>query len=250
MNTPVTSPEALPPQTAALRPSFRAVAAEFLGFLKRPVLMGSPGWRAPGNPRRWAAILGLQIGGLFVLLPLLSLWQKAFDLPAPTAFENIDPQLLPWLVVLIAPVLEEVVFRGWQSGRKRALWLVLCAILGTMATLAARLGGADQLVVAAVSTGSLLAAIVGWFVLRKGGVAGWFTRCFGPIYYGAAILFASMHLANYPQVSLLAVPLVLPQAWAGLTLGYLRQQLGLTWAIAAHAVSNAVMLSIALTVGG
>lgn len=223
---------------------------EFAGFLRRPALLGSPGWRAPGNLRRWATMLALQIGGLFVLLPLLTLWQEAFDLPAPTAFENVDPKLLPWLVVLIAPVIEELVFRGWQSGRPRALWLMLCAIVGTLGAVAARLGGADQLVVAAVSVAALLAAVVGWFVLRRREAAGWFARFFSPIYYGAVALFAAMHLANYPSVSLLAVPLVLPQAWAGLTLGYLRQQVGLTGAMAAHAVSNAVMLSIALTVGG
>ena len=34
-------------------------------------------------------------------------------------------ELLP-ITVLIAPVLEEMIFRGWQTGRPRALWLLGC----------------------------------------------------------------------------------------------------------------------------
>jgi len=250
MNTPVTSPEALSSQSVDAQPSIKVIVREFSNFLGKPTLLGGTGWRAPGNLRRWATILTLQIGGLFVILPLLSMWQKAFDLPAPTAFENVDPKLLPWLVVLIAPVLEELIFRGWQSGRPRALWLFLCAIVGTIAAVGARLGGADPMVVLGVTIGTLVAAVTGWIALRRREAAGWFAKYFRAIYYGAVLLFAAMHLANYPSFSLLAVPLVLPQAWAGLTLGYLRQQVGLTSSMAAHAVSNAIMLSIALTIGG
>lgn len=242
MTTPVTSPAALP--------AARDIPLEFFRFLKRPELIGNQSWRTVGNFRRWVIILALQVVGLFILLPLLSQWQELFDLPAPTAFEDIDPKLLPWLVILIAPVVEEIVFRGWQSGRPRALWLMACATVGTVATAAVVMGSASQIAVALIFLGSLLAALIGWIVLRRKQAPAWFAQSFPAIFYIAAALFAAMHLFNYPSFSLLSLPLVLPQAWAGLTLGYLRQQVGLTGSIAAHAVSNGLMLAVATVVGG
>jgi membrane protease YdiL (CAAX protease family) len=66
------------------------------------------------------------------------------------------------------------------------------------------------------------------------------------IFYLGAALFALPHALNYPEVSWLTLPLVLPQAWAGLTLGYLRQKIGLSAAILAHATSNGLMLGVAM----
>lgn len=230
------------------KPGAAAILREFLTFLKRPALLGSPGWRAPGNGRRWGVVLALQLAGLLLLLPLMHLWQKTFALPAPDAFNQIPQVWLPVIVVAIAPVLEEVLFRGWQSGRPRAFVLLIGAVLlgGVGATLrpenAALTGG--------VLLGIIATSGAGWFMLRKRAPMAWFARGFPIIFYLGAALFALPHIFNYPQVSLLALPLVLPQAWAALTLGYLRQRIGLIAAILAHAVSNGLMLVAAMVMGG
>jgi ABC-type molybdate transport system permease subunit len=95
-----------------------------------------------------------------------------------------------------------------------------------------------------------LATAAGWIVLRKRAAMGWFAHGFPVIFYLGAALFALPHVLNYPQISLLTLPLVLPQAWAGLTLGYLRQRIGLIGSIIAHAASNGLMLGVALVIGG
>jgi hypothetical protein len=229
-------------------PGLTAILREFLAFLKRPQLLGSPGWRGPGNGRRWGVLLALQVAGLALLLPLMHLWQKAFDLPAPDAFNQIPQAWLPVIVVGIAPVLEEVLFRGWQSGRPRAFVLLIGAIV-----LGALLVTVRPENIALTGSGLLagaLATAAGWFVLRRRAAMGWFAHGFPVIFYLGAALFALPHMFNYPQVTLLTLPLVLPQAWAGLTLGYLRQRIGLIGSILAHAASNGLMLGVALVIGG
>lgn len=230
-------------------PTARSVLRGFADFLRRPALLAPTGLRAADARRSWAWLTALLVGGLLVvLLPLLGAWQKAFALPAPDAFQAVPKSMLIPLVVLIAPVLEELLFRGWQSGRARALWLLGCALaVAVVAVLGTAL---NPLVTAGVVLAALIAAPAGWWLLRRRTAPlDWFVRAFPAIFYLVAGGFALAHLSNYPRVSLLAVPLVLPQLWAALVLGYMRQRLGLIPAILAHALANACSLALALLSG-
>lgn len=230
--------------------TMRSALSDFAAFLRRPQVLAPGGLRAPGNFRRWVWLTLLLVGVLIgVILPLLHLWQKAFDLPDPAAFEAFPKQWLVLTVVVIAPLIEELLFRGWQSGSRTALWLLACALVGIAAVVLSRspLGTMPALLVLLAALGGGLA---GWLVWRrKRGPLGWFARFYPAIFYTAAALFALVHLGNYGILSLIAVPLVLPQLWAGLVLGYLRQQVGLIGSIAAHAVSNLCVVGLALAFG-
>lgn len=219
---------------------------EFGGWLRRPHRLEPMGLRAPGALRRLAVLSALMVTGLLlVLLPLLGLWQSLFELPSPDAFGKLEPRLLVPVVVLIAPVLEEMLFRGWLTGRVRALWLLACA-LACAALLYGSTQGLNPLAVGAGFLALLLAAPVGWFLLRKKGTPPWFDMGFAPIFYLTAAGFALVHMANYPSFSALALPLVLPQLWAGLVLGFIRMRIGLVGSILAHALSNSAALTVAL----
>lgn len=231
------------------KPGAAAILHEFLAFLRRPQVLIPSGLRAPGAGRRWLVVVALQVVGLALLLPLLQLWQKSFSLPAPDAFGGIPAVWLPVIVVGAAPLLEELLFRGWQSGRPRALWLLVCALVTAGALLTAMHGGAPLAAAIAVLL-ALLAAPIGWFGLRRKPTSARFAAAFRPIFYLGVAAFALPHLFNYPQISLLALPMVLPQAWAGLTLGYLRQRIGLIAAILAHAASNGLALGVAMLASG
>ena len=228
----------------------RTALRDFTTFLRRPQVIAGGGLRAPGNFQRWAWLTVLLITGLVVvLLPLLRLWQYAFNLPDPVAFEQFPKEWLVPTVVLLAPLSEELLFRGWQSGSRTALWLLLCALLAIAAFIAATIPG-NEITALTMLIGSLLGALVGWLLLRKKrGPLGWFAKIYPVIFYAVAALFALVHLGNYGAVSLLAVPLVLPQFWAGLVLGHIRQQIGLIAAIAAHAAANGVTIGLALAFG-
>lgn len=231
-------------------PTFRAALADFAQFLRRPQVLAPAGLRAAGNARTWLHLTLLSIAVLLgAILPLVRLWQGLFDLPDPEAFSNIPTLWLVPTVVLVAPLLEELLFRGWQSGTRRALWLLGCTVAalggGAMALLPGReLAGLGVLVAA------VLAGLIGWIWLRRHRTAmRGFARAFPLIFYLVAALFALMHLANYGRFTLAAVPLVLPQFWAGLMLGYLRQRIGLIGSIAAHAASNLLVIGVALATG-
>lgn len=230
--------------------TLRSALGEFAGFMRRPRVLAAAGLRAPGNFRRWLWLTLLLVAGLIgVVLPLLHVWQKAFGLPDPEAFEAFPREWLVPTVVVFAPLIEELLFRGWQSGSRAALWLLACALIGIGAIVLSQLPQGTMpallLLLAALGTG-----LTGWLVLRKKpGPLDWFARFYPAIFYAAAALFALVHLGNYGMVSLIAVPLVLPQLWAGLVLGYLRQQVGLIGAIVAHAMSNLCVVALALASG-
>lgn len=230
--------------------TLRSTLSDFAAFLRRPQVLAAGGLRAPGNFRRWVWLTLLLVGVLIaVILPLLHLWQKAFGLPDPEAFKAFPKQWLVPTVVVIAPLIEELLFRGWQSGSRAALWLLACALMGIAGIALFQLpqGTMAALLLLLAGVGGGLA---GWLLLRrKRGPLGWFARFYPVIFYAAAALFALVHLGNYGMVSLIAVPLVLPQLWAGLVLGYLRQQVGLLGAIAAHAMSNLCVVGLALASG-
>ena len=95
----------------------------------------------------------------------------------------------------------------------------------------------------------LIAAPIGWVRLRRQATPRWFAVAFPSIFYAVVALFAVVHFVNYPSASLLGLPLLLPQLWGALVLGYIRQRIGLIGAIIDHAVANAVVLAIAMMGG-
>ena len=72
---------------------------------------------------------------------------------------------------------------------------------------------------------------------------------FALLLYGTTAMFAAMHLFNYPTITLVAVPMVLPQFWSGLMFAHTRVRLGLLASILNHIASNAIVLAVALLGG-
>jgi membrane protease YdiL (CAAX protease family) len=224
----------------------RTVLAEFAAYCRAPRLI-APG---PCDWRRWGVMVGVYLAGLVLAGGLVGAWQRALHLPLPDGFTHFSPAMLVGFTVVAAPVGEEIAFRGWLTGRLRALWLLAVALVAAallavvewhIHDMAASLG-----VVACVPV-----ALVGWLVLRRrDAVPGWFARVFPLWFYLSLAVFALLHLTNYPRLSWAMVPMVLPQAWAGLVFGYVRMRDGLGASMLAHASGNAVALATALLIGG
>lgn len=227
----------------------RTAIREFAAFLRRPRLLATGGLTAPGNARIWLYLTLLSIAVLLgLILPFIHVWQSLFDLPDPQAFDRVSKAWLVPIVVIIAPLLEELLFRGWHNGTRGALWLLGCALAVFGAFAIAIVPGRELIALAIISVATL-AGLIGWLLLRRNRTPlAWFSRAFPLIFYAMAALFALVHLANYDRITLAAVPLVLPQFWAGLVLGYLRQRVGLLGSIAAHATSNLCTVGLALLV--
>lgn len=223
-----------------------AILSEPFAFWRHPRAMRPSGFRAQGGWRRWGLLTALQVGVLLgVVVQVMMVWQKAFGLPSPNAFEGMTALALWGGAVLLAPVLEEVFFRGWLSGLPRALWAMGATVAGLALFIA--VGRGNALVGGGILLATLALAAGGWFRLRrKQERLGWFDRAFPWLFHINAIVFAAMHLANYPKFSWIAIPMVLPQLWTGLMLGFIRLRIGLGAAILTHIASNAVTLSLAL----
>ncbi|MFC0206176.1 type II CAAX prenyl endopeptidase Rce1 family protein [Novosphingobium soli] len=207
------------------------------------------GLRRPGGWSALAVITALHVGAmLLVILPLIAFWQTLFALPLPDAFGKLPAGWLLPVTLVAAPVLEEVIFRGWQSGRPRALWLLAC--FAAFLVLAWQAKAVAPVALLGLLLGLAIAALAGWLWLRKRRAPSpVFARTYPALFWAAALLFAAVHLLNYPSTSLLSLPMVLPQLWAGLLLGFTRQRLGLPAAMLQHAVANCVSMALAMAGG-
>ncbi len=215
-------------------------------YLARPRRIDPSGLRAPGAGGKALLLLAFHLIVLLGLLsPLLGMWQSAMGLPEPAAFGAVPKAWLLPLVVLIAPVGEEIVFRGWLTGRVRALWLLGCALVaGALLAMVNYHVAEVPAALGVVAVG--LVAPIGWWLLRRRGVPGWFEAAFPVLVWLSIVVFGLLHLTNYPQISWALLPMVLPQLWAGLVLTYARMQIGLVASILIHAVANGTAISLAL----
>ncbi|MFN3425387.1 MAG: type II CAAX prenyl endopeptidase Rce1 family protein [Novosphingobium meiothermophilum] len=223
----------------------RQTLTELVAFLKNPRPMIAEGLNADGAIQRWLVLAVVQIGGLgLVVMPLMLGWQKLFGLPSPNAFEGLSPLALWGGAVLLAPVLEELFFRGWMSGRPATL--AMMALVMVELPLYAAFGRGNPLVGGAILLATVIVGAVLWYRLdARRTVPGWFVRSFPWLFHTMTALFALLHVFNYPKVSLIVLPMVLPQYFSGLMFGHMRVRLGLLAAILNHIASNAIMLTLA-----
>ncbi len=224
----------------------KALIADFAAWLARPRMLTSSGLRAPEARPFMLRMLALHLGMLLlVLLPLLGLWQKVMELPSPEAFDQVSKAMLVPFVVLVAPVAEELAFRGWLTGRVRAVWLVFCGFLAAGFLAMVNL----HVYEAPASFGVLamgLVAPAGWWWLRGRGVVPGFAAAFPVLVWLSIVVFGLSHLSNYPRFSIALLPMVLPQIWAGMTLSYTRMRIGIFGSMLIHAAANGISVSLAL----
>ena len=230
--------------------SMRGEWRNFAAFLKRPTL---PDGIAPVGIATRAMgrmiVLDLIIMGTLIAI-LMAVVALGVELP-----ENLNAQLdlnagTIALIVIAAPVLEELVFRGWLSGKPG--YLAAFAIMLGAGVVAAMQGVANTgeeatLGVGLSILGGLVLAIIALIALRKRPPMRWFAALFPVFFWLSAAGFALVHLLNYTEGTLLALlPLLLPQFILGTIAAYSRVNYGLWTAIVTHAAHNGFAISLAL----
>jgi membrane protease YdiL (CAAX protease family) len=220
-------------------------------------------WRAfgafiarPALPERMTGIhlaaLGktLQLFGLDLLL--MALLVGAIGVATTFGFHipenDIDKLVLgpKWLAIIIvaAPLGEELVFRSWVSGRPAPIAAVLALLVGLALPIASGPQAHPILLLGSLAIAGLVAiALAIW--LRKRPAFTFFSRHFVWFYFASALLFALAHLGNYSQgAMLLLLPLVVPQLIAGLVFGYARVTYGLWSDMLLHMLHNGLLISL------
>lgn len=236
----------------AISPLPARSALEWVGdalrFIRRP---------APYTARhRWNAALVAALVAVFAFDLaadwLISLAIDAADtaggfLPAPIQQDTPFAEEL-FYALLIAPLLEEAVYRGWLTGRRAALRFAVFGFAAE-ACFIASLGVDEPSGKFIAGVGAVIAMIgfIQWIATREQDTAipPWFARHFHWLVWGSSGLFALIHLGNYEALTHpLGVVVVAPQLIGGLFLAYVRTRLGLRAAMVYHAAYNALVLAL------
>lgn len=223
--------------------------AGYLGFLRRPALPDHGCAPFAAGAAALLRMLALDFAAMSLLLAIaFAVVAVGGELPE-TALAGID---IDWnialLVVVVAPIAEELTFRSWLSGRPgHVLALATLFAAGVIAAMLAETAtGAQALhrVAAALGGGAVLALAI-LFALRKRPAMGWFRAIFPALFWLSTLAFASVHLLNFEQGEFaMLLPLVLPQFILGSMLGYLRVNYGLWSNIAMHALHNGTIIAV------
>ncbi len=241
-----------------------------------PRFGASPDWRAAANRRHWpgglALLFVIGLGGSLALLAVSLL-------AARTGYVNtLETELLErplveqlLLVALIAPVIEELVFRLPLAARLR---LGVLAATGAFGLLNFAGGDGPVTVVAAVFALIVLLSGALWIQSLVAGVgrpdAGdeigpnppawrdsvvrwWEAHPHWPVWYSVAA-FGIVHLANYDVswtvATVVVAPLVVsPQIWLGLMFTIARVRYGWWAGLVLHAFHNLAVWSVTTAAG-
>ncbi len=150
------------------------------------------------------------------------------------------------LIVLGAPLAEEVAFRGWLSGRPGALWPIslLGLVLAGGAAFGESMGPAVQAVFVLGGLGLAAALAYSWLGRPP---HRWFARAFPLFFWLSCLGFAAIHLGNYAETDKMLWPLVIPQFLAGILFAYARIHHGLWSSILLHILHNGTFMALVLT---
>lgn len=237
------------PESTSL-PASPSLGEEFrrlLAFLRRPELP-----RAPSGPRRAAfvAVMRLLVVDLAAMILLISLAMliiaAGFEMPESDLAGVEFSFVVVLALVLGAPLGEEIIFRGWLSGRPAHAGAVFALLAGLALALTA--ASADQGLLAVTALGGgLLLSLVLWLTLRQRDAPRWFARLFPLFFWLSTLGFAFVHVFNFSgEAMLLALPLVAPQFVTGAILGYTRVSYGLWASILLHALHNGAAVGAVL----
>jgi len=170
--------------------------------------------------------------------------------PADEFTEMMNSRNFIFLAAIMAPLVEEVLFRSWL-GRG---WGVL-VIAPLLLSLAALLGisGAEELApgvkitAVVIVTVAVIIYLFRYVALRKtqGVIETAAQKVFPYAFWGSCIAFGLMHLANYQggDMGLLMPLIVLPQFLIGIVLGFVRMRYGLMCAMVFHGSYNLSVLT-------
>jgi membrane protease YdiL (CAAX protease family) len=227
--------------------SLRARLADVARFAVRPTFVA--------QPMAWGRAAAMALLAVFAA-------DLALDWLIVGASEALDPAgtLLPapieqdigfaediFTALIFAPVTEELLFRGWMTGRAAGLRFAIWgfAALGLFAA-SLFVPPALTMPTALAGVAAVLAGLVQWSRWRHfdTAVPDWFVRHFRWFVWGSTLLFGLTHLGNFePLAHPLGLLVVLPQTIGGLLLAYTRTRLGLGAAMAHHAAYNALLLT-------
>jgi membrane protease YdiL (CAAX protease family) len=220
----------------------------FASFLREPELPAAT-TRFSDGLRATLRMLVLDLAIMIVLLSIVLVAILAgFELPS-NALDDLEMTIPVVLgIVIAAPVVEEIVFRSWLSGKPGQILAIVIGLAAIIALVAIGPSTSSPALVVAILAGSLVAAVVGLVALRKRAPLNVFTRFFPWFFWASALVFAVIHVFNYEEGHFAALlPLVMPQFALGIVCAYLRVHHGLWSAMLLHSLHNGAVVLFVLS---
>lgn len=227
---------------------------DYLAFIRSPALPPRRQGLSPKSARAVALLFALDVLITLVFIGLLYLAEKAGH-TLPEIPWDMDLGSIFLVGIVVAPVLEELLFRVWLTGQRGAI-LAIASPVSLFAAIAALLAFApDGGALARLGiVGLVLAWVVGTVFLairrKSQGVAGAYVRVFPWLFWASCVLFAAAHILNLEGgFQPLLVLLVVPQFVGGTILAFVRLHYGMWANTSMHASFNALLLTAAWAMG-
>ncbi len=230
------------------RISFETVVKDVWDFLKRPKLDRiSPYFKA--NPFQLFPYLLLL--DFMLMIPLSALLGLLGLEEMDHKIENLydQPKMLAMQAVLLAPIIEEAVFRLPMKYSYVRIFTACCIVLVMLSAFIDSESTIGLIAILFFSTVALFHFIdqqnENRLTIEMATM--WETNFYIP-FWTLTACFALLHLTNFSgQFPLYITPfLVLPQFVLGALLGYIRTGLGFVFAVLFHALHNGILVGMAL----
>jgi membrane protease YdiL (CAAX protease family) len=221
----------------------RTVVRGLLRFLRSP----RPTEPHDAGAKWWASLklLGIDFALLVPATGLAALAEWGIDGEAYTADEGLSPAEIVFLGVVFAPLLEELVFRLFLAPLRPG-YLIIAGLGTAVFFVDDRLDVSELMLIAGAALIAMAVAAARSPEARDRLSRSW-DRRFAWVFYGSAMAFGLVHVFNYDygpigaDEVLLSPLLVAPQMVGATVLGYVRIRLGYWFAVANHAIFNAVL---------
>lgn len=248
--SPVTGPVTGASTDAVVLPASSALGEwrNFFGFIRKPQLPQKATGISGASLAATLRMFGLDVLVMGVLLLTVSLVSLTGFEPPRSMLADLDfGPLIIFGIVIMAPLIEEIGFRGWLSGRPGAFWSVLVLIAAFAVSLVFD-PNENPLIVVTSQAGALFAAIGLAIWLRNRAPYAWFARFFTPLFWLSTLAFALVHLSNYNEdTSPVLLLFTIPQLITGAICGYVRVRYGLWSSILLHVLHNGTIMAVVLT---
>ena len=219
-----------------------------------PQFILNPDWSEMPRPRRMTRGL-LKLWGLGFLGSIV-LWQLFGRLSEAAGYENIlESELEQWsvaeqflLVVVLAPLFEELIYRLPLQARFRPALVTLSLVAGAIF-----FAGANGIALWLVLLLAVIAGVTAFSSDLRVAVERWWEKNPRAVIYIVTLIFGLIHIVNFDVdwslPALLVAPLVVsPQIWLGLMFTIARVRFGWLAGLALHAAHNGFIWSVSTAI--
>ena len=219
-----------------------------------PQFILNPDWSEMPRPRRMTRGL-LKLWGLGFLGSII-LWQLFGRLSEAAGYENIlESELEQWsvaeqflLVVVLAPLFEELIYRLPLQARFRPALVTLSLVAGAIF-----FAGANGIAFWLILLLAVIASVTAFSSDLRVAVETWWEKNPRAVIYIVTLIFGLIHIVNFDVdwslPALLVAPLVVsPQIWLGLMFTIARVRFGWLAGLALHAAHNGFIWSVSTAI--